>query len=125
MLKNVSAGIDSVPDVVVKPVMPSWAVAVHVNVTPSVGLDKVTGTVVSPLVINWSSSENSTRGEGFTVIENVSDSPSQLTSLYVYTDVTVIFAEIAPVVPFVATKLEIAPSPLAASPMFVLSFNQE
>ena len=50
--------------------------------------------------------------------------PSQLTSLYVYTDVTVIFAEISPVVPFVATKLEISPSPLAASPIFVLSFTQ-
>ena len=83
MLNNVSAGIESVPDVVVRPVMPSWAVAVHVNVTPSVGLDKVTGTVVSPLVINWSFSENSTCGEGLTVIENVSDSPSQLMSLYV------------------------------------------
>ena len=81
VLNNVSAGIVSVPDVVVKPVIPSWAVAVHVNVTPSVGLDKVTGVVVSPLVINWSSSENSTRGEGLTVIVNVSDSPSQLTSL--------------------------------------------
>ena len=81
VFKNVSAGIVSVPDVVVKPVIPSWAVAVHVNVTPSVGLDKVTGVVVSPLVMNWSSSENSTRGEGLTVIVNVSDSPSQLTSL--------------------------------------------
>ena len=81
VLNNVSAGIVSVPDVVANPVIPSSAVTVQVTVTPSVGLDKVTGAVVSPLVINCSSSENSTSGEGLTVIVNVSDSPSQLTSL--------------------------------------------
>ena len=81
MFNNVSAGIVSVPEVVVNPVIPSSANAVQVNVTPSVGLDNVTGTVVSPLVINCSSSENSTCGEGLTVIVNISDSPSQLTSL--------------------------------------------
>ena len=105
----------------VKPVIPSSAAAVHVNVTPSVGLDKVTGTVVSPLVINCSSSENSTRGEGLTVIVNVSDSPSQLTSLYVYTEVTLILAVIGPVVKFVAVKLGIFPLPDAANPISVLS----
>mgnify|MGYP006233202823 CR=1 FL=1 len=52
MLNNVSAGIVSVPDVVVIPVIPFSAVAVQVKVTPSVGLDKLTGTVVSPLVMN-------------------------------------------------------------------------
>ena len=96
--------------------------AVHVNVTPSVGLDKETGTVVSPLVMNWSSSENSTSGEGFTVIEKVSDSPSQLTSLYVYTEVTVMLAVIGPVVEFVAVKLGIFPLHEAAKPISVLSF---
>ena len=54
-----------------------------------------------------------------TVIENVSDSPSQLTSLYVYTEFTVILAEIGPVVPLVATKLAISPFPLALSPISV------
>ena len=52
MFNKVSAGIVSVPDVVVNPLIPSSASAVQVNVTPSVGLDKVTGTVVSPLVMN-------------------------------------------------------------------------
>ena len=81
MFNKVSAGIASVPDVVVKPVIPSSATAVQENVTPLVGLDKLTGTVVSPLVINCSSSEKFTCGDGLTVIENVSDSPSQLISL--------------------------------------------
>ena len=81
VFKNVSAGIVSVPEVVANPVIPSSAATVQVNVTPSVGLDKVTGAVVSPLVINCSSSENSTKGEGLTVIVNISDSTSQLTSL--------------------------------------------
>ena len=59
-----------------------------------------------------------------TVIENVSDSPSQLTSFKVYTEVTVIFAVIGPVVEFVAVKLGIFPDPEAARPTLVLSFTQ-
>ena len=81
MLNNVSAEIVSVPNAVVNPVIPSSASAIQENVTPLVGLDKLTGTVVSPLVINCSSSEKFTCGDGLTVIENVSDSPSQLISL--------------------------------------------
>ena len=65
----------------VNPVIPSSASAVQKNVTPLVGLDKLTGTVVSPLVKICSSSEKFTCGDGLTVIENVSDSPSQLISL--------------------------------------------
>ena len=56
-----------------------------------------------------------------TVIVNVSDSPSQLTSLYVYTEVTVTLPVIGPVVEFVAVKLGIFPLPDAANPISVLS----
>ena len=98
--------------------------AVQVNVTPSVGLDKVTVVVVSPLVMNWLSSENSTRGEGLTVIEKVSDGPSQLIPLLVYVGVTTTVEVIESVVEFVELKLTISPVPLAAKPVLVLSFVQ-
>ena len=122
MLNKVSAGIASVPDVVDKPLIPSSASAVQVKVTPLVGLDKLTATVVSPLVINCSSSEKFTCGDGLTVIENISDSPSQLISLKLYKDVAVIFAVIGAVLEFVVVKLGIFPVPDVAKPISVLLF---
>ena len=63
--------------------MPISAIAVHEIETFSVELVKLTSVEVSPLVINWFSSENSTWGEGSTVIVKTSVSPSQLTSFKV------------------------------------------
>ena len=60
VLNNVSSGIEVVPEVVVRPVIPLSASAVHAKVTPLVGLVRSTEAVVSPLVINWLSYENTT-----------------------------------------------------------------
>ena len=125
VLNNVSSGIKVVPEVVVRPVIPLSATAVHAKVTPLVGLVRSTEAVVSPLVINWLSSENTTWGEGLTIILNVSESPSQLISLKVYTDVTVILPSIGAIVLLFATKLAISPVPVEGSPILGLSLTQE
>ena len=73
----------SVPVKVVTPVIPVGTETVHAKVTSSVGLVKSTAVVVSPVKITWFSCEKSTWGDGLTLIVKVSESPSQLSSLYV------------------------------------------
>ena len=83
-----------------------------------------TASEVSPLHKIWSEI-CSTWAVGLTVIVKVSDGPSQLIPLFVYVGVTVMFETIDANEVFTDANDGIFPSPLAANPIFVLSFVQE
>ena len=68
---------------------------------------------------------STTSAVGLTVIINISDGPSQLIPLFVYVGVTVMFATIDANEVFTDANEGIFPSPLAANPIFVLSFVHE
>ena len=83
-----------------------------------------TDSVDSPLHNTWSIIV-STCAVGLTVIEKVSDGPSQLIPLFVYVGVTVMFETMALLNELDTVNAEIFPLPEAAKPVVVLSFVHE
>jgi hypothetical protein len=110
-------GIVDVP-LVVYPVTPVVADAVHAKVAPPTFDVKVTNVLLAPEHMVWVNGVFVTAGVGLTVTVYVLVVPVQLLAV----GVIVIVPLIGAVVPLVAVKDDTLPDPLAAKPIAVLLF---